>query len=38
MSAPESEQGEGLMAFWSDIDAEYVLRYQQWHNCEHIPE
>lgn len=28
----------GLMAFWSDIDADYVLRYQQWHNCEHIPE
>lgn len=30
--------GNGLMAFWSDIDPEYVLRYQQWHNCEHIPE
>ena len=30
--------GNGLMAFWADIDAEYVLRYQQWHNCEHIPE
>lgn len=28
----------GLMAFWAEIDAEYVLRYQQWHNCEHIPE
>jgi hypothetical protein len=28
----------GLMAFWSDIDPDYVLRYQQWHNCEHIPE
>jgi hypothetical protein len=26
------------MAFWADIDADYVLRYQQWHNCEHIPE
>lgn len=30
--------GLGLMAFWSDIDPDYVLRYQQWHNCEHIPE
>jgi hypothetical protein len=30
--------GLGLMAFWSDIDQDYVLRYQQWHNCEHIPE
>ena len=28
----------GLMAFWSDIDPDYVLQYQQWHNCEHIPE
>ncbi len=28
----------GLMAFWADIDADYVLRYQQWHTCEHIPE
>lgn len=28
----------GLMAFWSDIDPDHVLRYQQWHNCEHIPE
>lgn len=30
--------GLGLMAFWSDIDPDYVVRYQQWHNCEHIPE
>lgn len=28
----------GFMGFWSDIDAEYLLRYQQWHNCEHMPE
>jgi hypothetical protein len=28
----------GMMAFWADIDDDYVLRYQQWHNCEHIPE
>ncbi|MEP3334374.1 hypothetical protein [Sedimentitalea sp.] len=28
----------GLMAFWSDIDPDHVMRYQQWHNCEHIPE
>ncbi len=30
--------GSGLMAFWARFDAEYVLRYQQWHNCEHMPE
>src|SRR5262249_48333935 len=28
----------GLMAFWTDIDANYVLSFQEWHNCEHIPE
>lgn len=26
------------MAFWTAIDADYLLRFQQWHNCEHIPE
>lgn len=29
---------KGLMAFWADIDPDYVLRYQEWHNCEHVPE
>jgi len=28
----------GLMAFWSDITPDYMQRFQQWHNCEHIPE
>ncbi|MGR3311815.1 DUF4286 family protein [Roseovarius indicus] len=28
----------GLMAFWADIEPGYVLRYQEWHNCEHVPE
>lgn len=28
----------GLMAFWADIEPDYVLRYQEWHNCEHVPE
>lgn len=37
-SMPNSEDCTGLMAFWADIDADYLLRYQQWHNCEHIPE
>jgi hypothetical protein len=26
------------MAFWADVDAANALRYQEWHNCEHIPE
>jgi hypothetical protein len=29
---------DGFMGFWADIDADYVLRFQQWHNCEHMPE
>lgn len=28
----------GFMGFWSDIDPDYRLRYQEWHNCEHMPE
>ncbi len=28
----------GLMAFWADIDANYLPRFQEWHNTEHIPE
>jgi hypothetical protein len=38
MSETTPAAGLGLMAFWSDIDPDYLLRYQQWHNCEHIPE
>jgi hypothetical protein len=30
--------GSGLMMFWADIAIPHVLRYQEWHNCEHIPE
>lgn len=26
------------MAFWSNIDPADQLAFQQWHNCEHIPE
>jgi hypothetical protein len=28
----------GLMVFWADIDADYLPRFQEWHNTEHIPE
>ena len=38
MTTTGKDTSTGLMAFWSDIDADYVLRYQQWHNCEHVPE
>ena len=29
---------KGLMAFWTDIDEDYVLEFQKWHNCEHMTE
>ena len=29
---------QGMLAFWTDIDMEYLLRFQQWHNCEHMVE
>jgi hypothetical protein len=35
---PAAVVSDGLLAFWADVDEPYLLRYQQWHNCEHIPE
>ena len=35
MSAHEAT---GLMAFWKDIEADYIAEFRQWHNCEHMPE
>jgi hypothetical protein len=35
MSAKEAT---GLMAFWADVEADYVAEFRQWHNCEHVPE
>ena len=35
---PNSIDGQGLLAFFSDVDETYVPRYRQWHNCEHMPE
>lgn len=29
---------KGLLAFWSDIDEDYILEFQRWHNCEHMTE
>jgi hypothetical protein len=37
-SMEPSAASTGLMAFWARIDADYLLRFQQWHNCEHVPE
>jgi hypothetical protein len=35
MNAKEST---GLLAFWADVEADYVSEFRQWHNCEHVPE
>ena len=32
------EQAKGLLINWADIDIDYQLTYQKWHNCEHIIE
>ena len=29
---------QGLLGIWADIDVDYLPRFQEWHNCEHIPE
>ncbi|MFH1953744.1 MAG: hypothetical protein ABIL06_19265 [Pseudomonadota bacterium] len=29
---------QGMLAFWIDIDEDYVLRFQEWHNFEHMAE
>jgi len=29
---------QGMMAFWTDIDEVHVLRFQEWHNFEHMAE
>ena len=33
-----SQEPQGLMAFWTDIDHDYILEFQKWHNCEHMTE
>ncbi|OQU97000.1 hypothetical protein CLAIMM_03005 [Cladophialophora immunda] len=38
MTLTSVDHGTGLMANWANIDASYLLKYQQWLNCEHMPE
>jgi hypothetical protein len=33
-----SEDGRGLMAFWSSIEPANHRAYERWHNCEHMAE
>jgi hypothetical protein len=32
------EVKKGLLAIWSDVDPDYRVQFQKWHNCEHIRE
>ena len=32
------EVKKGLLAIWSDVDPDYRVQFQKWHNCEHIGE
>ena len=32
------EVKKGLLAIWSDVDPDYRVEFQKWHNCEHIRE
>ena len=29
---------KGLLAIWNDVDCDYRIEFQKWHNCEHITE
>lgn len=31
-------EAKGLLVIWSDIDPDYRIEYQKWHNCEHMTE
>ncbi len=33
-----AKEATGLMAFWSDVEADHIAELRQWHNCEHVPE
>jgi hypothetical protein len=33
-----AKEATGLMAFWKDIEADYIAEFRQWHSCEHMPE
>ena len=32
------KENKGLLSNWSDIDEDYRVEFQKWHNCEHMAE
>jgi hypothetical protein len=33
-----AKEAKGLLAIWADVDEDYRIEYQKWHNCQHMPE
>jgi len=38
MSNPKERNTKGLLAIWADVDEDYRIEFQRWHNCEHMTE
>jgi hypothetical protein len=34
----ETKTAKGLLAIWADVDEDYRVEYQKWHNCQHMTE
>ena len=34
----EQREQKGLLAIWADLDVDYQMTFEKWHNCEHMPE
>lgn len=32
------QESKGLLVIWSDVDPDYQIEYQRWHNCQHMTE
>jgi hypothetical protein len=33
-----NHEPKGLLVIWGDVDPDYRIEYQKWHNCEHMTE
>jgi hypothetical protein len=32
----ETKEAKGLLAIWADVDEDYRVEYQKWHNFVHV--
>jgi hypothetical protein len=37
-TAMKEKEAKGLLAIWADIEEDYRVEFEKWHNCEHVPE